>query len=278
MTNIFSRELSLLWEEALKKGVSEQTLEKMLDERTDEVADGVTDRLRADGPRMLAEHAEERQGFEERLHERWRPALDRYEMVLVACTEVGADLNDSLRSDPAPSGNPFKRRALTLNQARACMVASEIYALLRTGHAAGAQARWRTLHEIAVIAFLLGDHDEGLAQRFLLHRQVDQWREAKCYQENCKTLGEPPFSEEEMNEFRASYEAVVGQYEKGYKEMWGWSKPLFQSPGHKPTFDQLEGLAGLGHHKPFVKVSHRVLTMLVRGERWTSLSSTGITK
>jgi hypothetical protein len=38
---------------------------------------------------------------------------------------------------------------------RACLVGSEIYGLPRTGHAAGAQARWRTLHELAVVASTL---------------------------------------------------------------------------------------------------------------------------
>jgi Family of unknown function (DUF5677) len=137
----------------------------------DQSAVGLAERLREDAPRMPREHAEIRIGFEERLKTRWRPAFDLYEMVLVGCTEAGSDLHDALTRDGGPvSDHPVKLHALTLLHSRACMVANEVFALLRTGHAAGAQARWRTLHEIAVIAFVLGTGSDDLAYRFLLHR------------------------------------------------------------------------------------------------------------
>jgi len=209
---------------------------------------------------MLAEHAELREGFEQRLYDRWKPALDLYEMVLVSCTEVGSDLHRALTDAAAPpSDHPTRLYALTLLHARACLVADEVFALLRTGHAAGAQARWRTLHEIAVIAFVLGSGDNDLAQRFVRHRQVERWKEARCYQENCEALGREPFSEQQMDDFQAGYQTVVNQYEDGYARDWGWSKPLFPSSKHQPNFDDLEKLAGLGHNKPFVRLSHRAI-------------------
>lgn len=59
---------------------------------------------------------------------------------------------------PATEEDP-KLSALTLLHARGCLVALEVHGLLRTGHAAGAQAQWRTLHELAVVAFLLGSYN-----------------------------------------------------------------------------------------------------------------------
>jgi hypothetical protein len=52
---------------------------------------------------------------------------------------------------------------------RACLVASEVRALLASGHPFGAQARWRTLHELGVVAFILRMSDKEVAERYLLH-------------------------------------------------------------------------------------------------------------
>ena len=75
-----------------------------------------------------------------RLWKQWRtagPALDRYECVRVCCLEAGEDFHT--RHSRHPDGSDLKRSALTLLHARACLVASEVQALLRSGHAAGAQ-------------------------------------------------------------------------------------------------------------------------------------------
>ena len=259
-SRILTPELQLLWEKGLEAGVPLERMEAIWGEAIDTTAVGLAHTLTKNGPQMLTEHAAQRGDFERRLLDRWRPALDLFEMVLVACTEAGSDLHDSLNAEGGPaSDHPTKLHVLTLLHARACLVANEVFALLRTGFAVGALARWRTLHEIAVIAFLLGEQDEALANRFLLHRYVERWKEAQCYQENCVALGQQPFTDEQMDGFFGDYEAVVGQYEQGYKEDWGWSKPLFQSPKHKPNFDDMEKLAGLGHNKPYVKFSHHAI-------------------
>jgi len=248
------------WEEALEKGVPPEQMESIWDDAIDKSAVNLSETLKKIGPEMLAEHATIREGFEKRLQERWKPALDLFEMVLVACTEAGSDLHDSLHEEGSPvSDHPIKLYAMTLLHARACLVANEVFALLRTGFAVGAQARWRTLHEIAVIASVIGENDENLANRFLMHRFVERWKEAQCYQENCEALGQEPFSASDMAEFQADYDEIVGQYEPGYKEGWGWSKPLFQSQSHRPKFGELETLAGLGHNKPYVKLSHHAI-------------------
>ncbi|HXN62483.1 MAG TPA: DUF5677 domain-containing protein [Acidimicrobiales bacterium] len=259
-SRVLSPELLAKVESALQKGASSERFEGLLTDAIDGSAGGVYEALKLGSSRMLAEHAVIREGFERRLQETWRPALESFEVVMVACEEAGSDLHHALHAASVPeSGHPIKLHALTLLHARACMVTYEVFALLRCGFAAGAQARWRTLHELAVIANVLGDGDEELSNRFLLHRFVERWKEAQCYQENCRALGREPFSAEEMESFRSDYDEVTGQYESGYSDDWGWSKPLFASPAHRPKFDQLEKLAGLGHNKPFVNLSHHAI-------------------
>ena len=163
--------------EAAERGVDEDKISSALDHATQATADVLTKRLRADAPRMLREHKRFRDTFERRLQQRWSRALDLYECVRVCCLEAGDEFHNR-HSTEAGHGNDAKFEALTLLHVRACLVASEIYGLLRTGHAVGAQARWRTLHELAVIAFVLGSQDHDISERFLLHRYAERYKDA----------------------------------------------------------------------------------------------------
>lgn len=133
-------------------------------------------------------------------------------------------------------------------------MASEAQDLLRSGHAAGAQARWRTLHELAVIAFVLGSSEPEVSERFLLHRAVERYKDALQYQQHCEALGYEQFSAEEMEEFRRLHDEVIAKYGPPYRNDWGWAAPLFPA-GKKPTFAELEQIAGFDHLRPWVRLS-----------------------
>ena len=59
-------------------------------------------------------------------------------------------------------GKQDKVRVLLIRLVRACQVTDEIICLLENGFADGAMARWRTLHEIAVVAVVISQHGENL--------------------------------------------------------------------------------------------------------------------
>jgi len=61
----------------------------------------------------------------------------------------------------AAAQNDYQFEALVRLQAGAARVAGEIYALLLSGYASGAHARWRTLHEIAVTALFIAQRGQG---------------------------------------------------------------------------------------------------------------------
>lgn len=145
-----------LVKQAVASGADNEKIRTALDHATQAAAEAFAENLRSDAPRMLGEHARIQKGFEHRLYLRWRRALDLFEVVRTCCLEAGENFYMDHRSEIDP-----KLSALTLLHARACLVASEVQGLLGTGHAAGAQARWRTLHELAVIAFLLSHMSPG---------------------------------------------------------------------------------------------------------------------
>jgi hypothetical protein len=204
---------------------------------------------------MLEDHARIRDGFEQNLYQRWGCAFDLFEMVRTCCLELGEafymEHKSSATADP-------KLRALTLIHARACLVASEVQALLRTGHAAGAQARWRTLHELAVVALLIGSHDPDTAERFLNHRAVERYKDVICYQRHCEALGYERFSQESEDAMKREHDELVERYGRLYRKDWGWAQSLFP-PRHEPKFDHLENLAGLARFRPWYRLGNHAV-------------------
>jgi len=90
-----------------------------------------------------------------------------FEAVLELSMQLGETYNRVHRRSAARRQD-FVFEALTRLHARALLTASEVLALLRTGHASGANARWRTMHEISVVAQFLSKHGGPTAERYLL--------------------------------------------------------------------------------------------------------------
>jgi Family of unknown function (DUF5677) len=198
---------------------------------------------------MLREHAEFRAGFEQRLALHWRQALDLYEIVMVASEEAGAEYN-SANSEAAEKEDDPVFEALVGLHALACRTASEIYALLRSGHPFGAMTRWRSLHENAVVAEVLSVNGRGVAERFLLHQHLQNAKDARSYQEHCEALGYEPLPEEEFAEIQQTADDLKARYGKEYQRDYGWAAILTNN-GKAPSFRDLERMAGLEYLRPF---------------------------
>lgn len=221
---------------------------------TQTAADSIVEQLLHDKQRMLEEHYGLREGFEQRIVEVWGPALDFYQAVYTCCLEAGEEYcNRVVRH--ARGENDLRFEALLLQHARACMVASEIHGLLRTGHAVGAQARWRTLHEIVVASTLLGEGDQVLARRFFDHRAIERYKDAEDYQEHCSALGYEPLSAEEFEPIREAYQRAIDDHEKGFSKEWGWARPSLA--GADPHFAALARQAGFAHMRPWYMLATR---------------------
>jgi len=168
---------------------------------------------------------------------------------MVAAVEAGADFNEKHRPSAAQE-NDLVFEALVSLHARASRIASETYALLRTGHADGAQARWRTLHELAVVASVIATGAQGIAERYLLHLYVQNAKDARTFQDNCAALGYDPFTSEEFNEIMRAEREVVARFGPEFKKDYGWAATLTTS-GRAPNFRALEKLSKLDHLRPF---------------------------
>jgi hypothetical protein len=177
-------------------------------------------------------------------------------MFIEIALEVGSDFNQEFRAE-ASAENDLVFEVLTRLHARACQIASEILALLKSGHADGAHARWRSLHEIAVVSFFIKSAGNDVAERYLLHNAIESYKAAKLYQQYCARLGYEPISAEELKDIESTYQYLVGRFGPAYKEEYGWAASALCKD--KPTFRDIEQEVGLDHLRPFYKMaSHNV--------------------
>jgi hypothetical protein len=229
-----------------------RALSQAIPEAADEVGQLVLRQLDEDAPSMLRQREKEIRSFEARLAERWRRPLDSLTMFLVLAMEAGYTFNRECRQRAAAE-NDCVFEVLTRLHARACQIASEVLVLLKAGHADGAHARWRSLHEVAVVGFFVASAGNDVAERYLLHDAVDSYKAAKAHQRHCKALGVEPLSEQELRDIKSAYDQLVARFGPSYKEQYGWAAPAIGPK--RPTFSAVEDAAGLGHLRPFYNMA-----------------------
>ena len=142
--------------------------------------------------------------------------------------------------------------------ARACQIAREVLTLLYAGFAEGAMARWRALHELAVVSLFIG-HDEELAERYRFHEAVESRKVAVQYRKHTEKLGLEPITDAEFEQMEADVATLKKRFGKGYGESYGWAVERLRKIGKRATFDKIEEAAELGHLRPYYQLaSHSV--------------------
>jgi hypothetical protein len=212
--------------------------------------------LKRNAPKMLKRRRKDRTSFESRLTEKWRKGMDLLEAFLEIALEIGSDFNQEFGAEATLQHDHVFDVLIRLH-ARACQIASEILTLLRSGHADGAHARWRSLHEITVVAMVISSGGNDLAERYLLHDGVESYKAALLYREQFDRLGYEPMSDEEFRAVEAKYQQLLTRFGSSYRREYGWAATALTKDN--PTFRDLEEHVQLMHLRPFYKMaSHNV--------------------
>lgn len=162
--------------------------------------------------------------FLDRLEDDWGKALDILRMMLTISREIGPEFSAWAATDEAPK-TPARHEALLKLHARGCQVVDEIICLMENGFADGAFARWRTLHEIAVIASLIADGDEELAIRYFDHEAIEAKRAMDHFKMHYDELGFEKPDDEEIESIEKAYEDCLQRYGHGFGAEFGWAAP-----------------------------------------------------
>ncbi len=219
-------------------------------------AELILEKLNRDAPSMLKQRRSEMSKFEKRNQRRWKPAIDLLEEFLVIAYEAGADFNDAFREEASLIQDHVFHVLIRLH-ARSCQVGYEVLALIKNGFADAAHARWRTLHENAVVAFIIAKYGQEIAERYSLHEVIESYKAMLEYQENLSALHLEPISEEELEKTKTIYDSLIQQYGSHFKDQYGWAIGILGDG--RVSFKRLESEAGLAHLRPYYRMaSHNV--------------------
>jgi len=261
------REVNELFEIYYKKmrdkGVSQDEIDKRIREifkkSTEEAAEFLYADLVERKEDVLNERHEYENGFEERLYQTWKTPLDLLESYIIVSTEMGESFSKILRKKSTGS-NVFLYEAILKLHANACKIGGEIFTLLSSGYADGANARWRSLHELVVTATIISGGGNELAERYLDHGNIESYHALLEYQghiDHLQKFGHEKFSPQEVKEVEEAHAKLIEKYGGEYDNRYGWAAK-FLNKG-RPSFADLEESAGLSHLRPFYRMaSHAV--------------------
>jgi hypothetical protein len=191
--------------------------------------------------------------FRRRLEERWGTPLGQLRMLLTMVREWAESAHGHESSRRKHKDKQF-REALIRLLVRGCQVTDEILCLLENGFADGAMARWRTLHEIAVVAAVISKHGAALAERYLDHQAVESNRALNKYLECYKDLGYRPLPARKQQKVIKAYDRVIAKYGPSFKNPYGWAAVHLKNP--KPSFADLEKAAGRAEMRSYYQMGN----------------------
>ncbi|MDB5321427.1 MAG: hypothetical protein JWN40_3058 [Phycisphaerales bacterium] len=234
-------------------------IEKAIPKAIEEFWPGVLSSLYADLPKALGHRRRQQRRFEKRLYARWKEGIDRLEMMLMIAQEAGdlflADVRKAHKEgDEAESTEDlFLHDALIRIHVRSCRIASEVLHLLKGGFSDGANARWRSLHENAVIAMFIAQHGGDTAKRYLRHAVVECFKASHSYQEHCDALGQSPLSVTEVDALRVQYEGALLDFGNDFRHGYGWAARVMGKSS--PTFADIESSLDMSRWRPYFKMA-----------------------
>jgi hypothetical protein len=226
----------------------EQTIERFCNTQLPTIITGVARRTATSVLKVLksrwsnerSRQEEDLSGFRERLEDRWSKPVGALGMLLTMVREWCQEAHDR-ESSRKRTPEQFRRLLIRL-LVRACQVTDEIICLLENGFADGAMARWRTLHEIAVVAASISQHGESIAERYVAHQAVESKKAMDKYLACYKQLGYKPLPLRAQKKILRNYEKVIVRYGNPFKSDYGWAAAHLKKDG--PTFADLERAAG----------------------------------
>ena len=227
-------------------------LPKLLPQLASRISKGVLGSLKS---RWAEEHALQNAdlaGFRERLEERWAKPLNQLRMLLTIAREWGGAVY--ARQNSTKGRNKVLKHILLRLHVRGCQVMDEIICLLENGFADGAMARWRTLHELAVVADVISQHGNSIAQRYLAHQAVESKRAMNKYMSCCALLGFRPLSDREVKKITKAHEAAVAKYGKDFDSDYGWATHHLKKK--RVTFADLEAEAGRADMRSYYQMAN----------------------
>jgi hypothetical protein len=150
--------------------------------------------------------------FRKRLEHRWGKGLAKLRMLLTIVRKWAQGAYERRRRANDGKARQYEDVMLRLH-VRPCQVTHEIIVLLENGLADGAMARWRTLHEITIVAAIITRFGDEIAERYMYYQIVESFAAIKAYERDHKGLGYKAPSKRQSEKIKKDYAGAI-------KKLW----------------------------------------------------------
>lgn len=191
---------------------------------------------------------------------RWSEPFAHYDFCYQLAYSIGHGINERNRAAAAVR-NDRVFEVLARLHSWALLTASEVRALVLTGHGGGALALSRTALEQAVIANFICEQGDDVAERYIHHSAYEQRKWAIEYDETATALGEDGFDPAELKALNERCSELATKYHPNYLTDYGWAAKALHpaSPNPKSNFREIMKATDIGRIRHFYLVaSHRV--------------------
>jgi hypothetical protein len=253
---------------------TDESMQKMLDDILVEYSDGVKlmdlslneevramiksnlatallERLKSRVLSNLEASREIEKEFEGAVLRTWERPLDLLDLLLNICLEVSTDFISESGSGGS-SKRSYVQRALARQQANACLVFNEILHLLKSGFPNGAHSHWRTLHELACLSYLISNHGDDVAKRFLDYEAVEVYFQAEAISEHQKKMECASLSKKDLKAVKKGFKAMEKIYGADFVKKstypYGW---IPRTVLKTRSFKEIEKSVGLDTFRPY---------------------------
>ncbi len=217
-----------------------QAISKAVPEAVGAAADVIVDHLLQSVRENAAQLRTAQANRVQSVQRKWGVALDELDFLRHLVLEWGHEAFE-LRSGPYAS--PNTAFALSRLLTRTYDVVGEIVVLGRNGYADGALARWRSLHELCVIAMFLAKQSDQCALMYLSHHRVEELKLLDVDRSSGTANVKDIHSDRRIGRLRREKAALVARFGKAFAGDYGWAS--VELGAARTTFRDLESHVGL---------------------------------
>ena len=226
----------------------DETMQNVVDNFSDSVSDSVLKTLESRLTGMLEDQEDMYQNISDDIDAKWGQPLGRLQGLIAIADESAQRRVERIHEN---SEEDVVQDLLIRLHAKAIQISKEILTLLKHGLSNGAQARWRTLHEIAVIATFVSDHGRSVAEQYIEHEAIDTYKAAIQYNCYYARIGAEPISQEQIDSMKDDYETLLDKHGQNFRHDYGWAASALNMK--KPTFKDIEASVELDHNRPYYR-------------------------
>lgn len=242
------------------KNFKKEDINLVIKKLMQDIIPGLQNTLYKSGKKVIIQDRRESKLFVKSNIIRWKDGFDALEYHILLCLELGSEYNKMYRPEAHKSNN-FIFDVVIRNHAKSCLIASEILCLLKNGYPDGAESRWRSLHEVAIISNFIRENGLDCAERYWFHHITETMNQMKKILKHEKRLNliESIPSIEECDLCKNMVDKLVNKYGKRYLEQYGWANEALGNPKAKVTFANIELKTGMDHWRPYYSLaSHHI--------------------